>query len=279
MTSPRIAIVTDSTADLPPSETENFGIRVVPALITIDGKTFKDGADFDRSAFYKHLPETRTPPTTASPSPDVFSRVYSSLFEEGFEKIISIHVSGKLSAICDMAQQAARTFNDRVSVFDTGQLSMGLGFQVMEAAEAARNGCSPSTVLQKIFNAKKQSRVIAMVNKLDYLKRSGRVHWLTASIGAWLHVKMVVGLKDGIVYRINAVRTRKRALQDLKGHVENWGLLRKLAVLHTGIPDEASEFAQELKPLCSTPPFIIEATTVIGTHIGEGSIGVAALTA
>ncbi|MBN1266871.1 MAG: DegV family protein [Anaerolineales bacterium] len=279
MTSPRIAIVTDSTADIPSNEAAKPGIKVVPALITIDGESFLDGENFDRAEFYHRLPEYKSPPTTASPPPALFTDAYTSLFNEGFDKIISIHVSGKLSAIYNMACQSAQAFNDRVSVFDSGQLSLGIGFQVMEAAAAARAGADLTTILDKLSKAKQQSRVIAMVNKLDYLRRSGRVHWLTAGIGAWLHVKMVVGLTDGMVHRIRAVRTRNRALGEIHELVKDWGSLRRLGVMHTGIPDEASQFARMLEPLCENSPIIIEATTVIGTHVGEGSIGIAALTA
>ncbi len=133
-------------------------------------------------------------------------------------------------------------------------------------------------ILEKLSCLQQRIRVLAMINKLDYLRRSGRVSWAKAGIGSWLHVKMVVGLKDGMVQRLAAVRTRRRALQYMITRISEWGSLERLAVMHTGIKEEANSFANLLQQQCAAEPIVIEATTVIGTHIGEGSIGVAALT-
>jgi len=278
MASARIAIVTDSTADLPVQETSAPGIKVIPALITIDEESFEDSPAFDRAQFYRGLPGYRTAPTTASPSPAVFAETYTSLLQAGYEKIISVHVSKKLSAIYNMAVQAAKEFGSRVHVFDSEQLSLGIGFQAMEAAAAARMGADVEQILALLARCRERTRVIAMINRLDYLRRSGRVNWVTASIGAWLHVKMVVGLSEGAVQRLTAVRTRRKALLEMQDIVRGWGPLSRLGVLHTGIPGEAAEFARSLETFTRLPPLIQEATTVIGTHIGEGSMGIAALT-
>ncbi len=278
MSRPRIAVVTDSTADIPSQEANRLGIRIIPALVTIDNKSYPDNDDFNRSDFYHRLSEYKSVPTTAAPAPVSFARTYAELFEEGFTEILSIHVSSKLSAIFNMAMQASKQFSNRVRVFDSGQLSLGLGFQAIEAATAANSGQSMTPILEKLSCLQQRIRVLAMINKLDYLQRSGRVNWVKAGIGSWLHVKMVVGLKDGMVQRLAAVRTRRRALQYMITRISEWGSLDRLAVMHTGIKEEANSFADLLQQQCAAAPMVIEATTVIGTHIGEGSIGVAALT-
>ena len=273
----RTGIVTDSTADIPAAYLNQFNIRVVPALITIDGQTFQDNEQFDRAGFYNKLRNYRSVPTTAAPSPAVFTSAYNELFRDGCQHVISMHVSGELSGICDMAISAARDFANRVHVFDSGQLSLGLGFQVLEAAAAAQAGEPLKQILEMLPKIKQRIRVLAMINKLDYLRRSGRVNWATAGIGSWLRVKMVVGLKDGIVQRLAAVRTRAKALRAMGSRVREWGPLQRIAVMHTGIYDEAAAFAESLDLQGTGSATIIDATTVIGTHIGEGSIGVAGL--
>ncbi len=278
MSGPRIAVVTDSTADIPSQEAKKLGIHIVPALVTFDNKSYLDNDEFDRGAFYNRLREYKSVPTTAAPAPESFALTYEKLLAKGFTEILSIHVSSKLSAISNMALQASKQFSNRVQVFDSGQLSLGLGFQALEAASAANAGHSMLSILEMLPDLQQRIHVLAMINKFDYLRRSGRVSWAKASIGSWLRVKMVVGLKDGMVQRLAAVRTRKRALQDMINRISSWKSLDRLAVMHTGINEEATAFAALLQQQCAVAPMVIEATTVIGTHIGEGSIGVAALT-
>ena len=92
-----------------------------------------------------------------------------------------------------------------------------------------------------------------------------------------MHIKILVELVDGVINRIDRVRTRHKALEELRGLVQSWGPLERVAVLHTAIPDEAATFAERLRQLSRNPPIVVDVTTIIGAHVGEGSIGVAAL--
>ncbi len=273
----RTAILTDSTADIPVDQVEAYSVTVVPALLTVEGQSYIDGVGMTRADLYRRLPELREPPTTAAPSPLEFERAYAGLLAAGYGRILSMHLSSKLSGMVSIAAQAARKFGDRVRVFDSGQVSLGLGFQVIEAAVAALSNLPFETILNAAQRARERVRLIAMINTLEYIRRSGRVSWLRANLGELLRIKLLVELVDGVITRLDRVRTRHKALEELRGLVQSWGPLERVAVLHTAIPEEAAAFAERLRQLSRNAPIVVDVTTIIGAHVGQGSIGVAAL--
>lgn len=273
----KVGIVTDSTADLPPEIAARDRIAVVPAYLMLEGKSHPDGEGISRSEFYARLPGFERPPTTAAPSPVAFSRVYERLFHAGYERILSLHVAKELSGMLNSASQAAQAFGGRVHLFDSGQVSLGLGFQVMEAAEAALSGARFGQVLAAASEARKRARVIALVDTLEYLRRSGRVGWLSAGVADLLHVRVVLSVMDGLVEAIAKARTASKALAALLAAATSWGPLKRVAVLHSGAPERAENVSQLLRGITPLTPLIVNATTVIGTHIGPGAVGLAGL--
>jgi DegV family protein with EDD domain len=274
---PKTAIVTDSTSDLPSEIARGLEIEVVPVIVTMEGESHQDGLDLSRPDFYRRLPSLREPATTAAPPPGVFEAAYRRLLDGGAREVFSIHLSSRLSALIDMARQAAKTVGERIHVFDSLQVSLGLGFQVMEAATAALRD-EPLEAIQEITrHARERAQVVAAIDTLEYLRRSGRVGWIRAGIGDLLRVKLLVRVADGVVQRIGEVRTKHKALDQLLGVAESWGPLERLAVLHSGVPEEAAAFAGRLRHLASRLPLIVDVTTAIGAHVGPGSIGLAAL--
>lgn len=271
------AVVTDSTCDIPPDEAERLGIEVIPALVTVNGKSYKDGSELDRAELYRRMPLLKTPATTAVPSPSVFEGVYEQLLGAGIHRVLSMHLSSRLSTMVNVARQAAAAFGDRVHVFDSLQVSLGLGFQVMEAAAAALADRPFEAILEVARRARERVRVCAMIDTLEYIRRSGRVSWLRAGLGELLKVKLLVTVADGLVQRIAEVRTRRRALEQLLAFGRAWGPMERLAVLHSAVVDEATELAERLKDLSARPPLIVDVTTVIGTHVGPRSLGLAGL--
>jgi fatty acid kinase fatty acid binding subunit len=275
-----VAVVTDSTGDVPPDEAAALGLTVVPALLTVEGRTYvDDGRAFSRADLYRRMSSLEGLPTTAVPSPERFAAVYESLLRAGAPHILSIHLAGRLSGMFQTAAQAAQDFGDRVRVFDSGQVSLGLGFQAMEAAAAALAGNSIQLVTEVARQARDRARLIAMLNTLEFVRRSGRVGWLRASLGGMLNIKQLVEVVDGTIHRLERVRTRSRALDSLRQMAANWGPLRRLAILHTAVPEEASALRDEMMTLSKHNPLVVEVTTIIGAHVGPGSIGMAALLA
>ena len=133
------AIVTDSTADVPLKLAEHLHVSVIPAILMLGEQSFEDGNGITREEFYLRLPEMKQLPTTGTPASGTFENVYQHLLDQGFQQIISIHVASTLSGIYQTAQLASKNFNGYVTVIDSESLSMGIGFQVIAAAEAALN--------------------------------------------------------------------------------------------------------------------------------------------
>jgi DegV family protein with EDD domain len=273
----RVGIVTDSTADIPAQMVEELHIESIPALLIVDGETFIDGVNLSRTEFYQRMPSVAEPPRTASPSPLRFQEAYERIFAKGVERILSIHVSSKLSGILNAAHQAAQEFGRRVDIFDSQQVSLGLGYQAIEAAKMALQGFSLEAILEHVRTVQKHVRLLALINSLEYLRRGGRVSWLQAGVGDLLRIKLLLTLKNGLVEPFGRARTFSRALETLRREARSWAPLRDLTIMHSGIAKKANELAEELTSLSASQPMIVNVTTVIGAHVGPGSIGVAGL--
>lgn len=273
----KIAIVTDSPADIPTDLCEQLNIQVVPAILVIEGQMMEDGSGISRREFYERLPGMRIPPTTSAPSAGAFLRVYEHLFSQGYEQVVSIHTPAVLSGIFNAARLAAQNFGERVHVLDSGQLSLGMGFQVLAAAEAAAQGATLEQVLACQASARERVRLIAMLDTLEYVRRSGRVSWVRASMGALLNLKPFVELKDSVVLRLGEARTRRKGIERLQEMLRALGPLERLAVLHTNAEADAQQFARVFAPQFAHPLLIVNVTTVIGTHVGPQGLGFAAL--
>ncbi len=268
----KIAIVTDSTADISPEESAEHNITIIPAVVVIEGQEFLDGEGMSREEFYRRLPALNPPPTTAAPSSGMFRQAYQSLFAQGYEHIFSIHVASTLSGMVNAAKMTAKSFNGRVTVIDSGQLSLGIGFQVLAAAKAALQG-SLELVDQAIRSVQERIRVVAMIDSLEQLKRSGRVSWMKSGLGSLFRIKLFVELKEGEVLRIGEVRTRSKGIERLEELLTSMGPLEQLAVVHTNALADATAFAERIKVQVANTLLIRNVTTVIGTHLGVNALG------
>lgn len=278
----KIAIVTDSTADISASEAEELNISVIPAIVVVNGKEYQDGKGISREDFYNQLSSLNPPPTTAAPSIGMFTQVYQKLLDQNFDRVVSIHVASALSSMHGAAQVAAEAYNGAVSVVDSGQLSMGLGFQVLAAAQSAANAVRDTKlndIIESIHSIQRRIRVFAMLDTLEQLRRSGRVSWVQASLGALLRVKMFVELKEGSVMRLGEARTRKKGLLRLGEILTNLGELEQLSILHANALQDAQEMAEKFLLSGNQMPSVRNVTTVIGTHVGVNALGFAAVVA
>jgi DegV family protein with EDD domain len=194
-----IAIVTDSTCDLPQHVIQNVGINVIPLFINIGDKGYLDGVDITRKDFYINLPSYTTHPTTGTPGMDAFKNTYQTLADQGFTEILSIHISEKLSATVNVARNAAQEFKQiPVTVRDAGQLSLGTGLQVEHAARMAAEGKSMKEIEAALDDLKSRTFVAARLDTLEFLRRSGRMNAFLAGIGSLLQLKPILTMQNGL---------------------------------------------------------------------------------
>lgn len=273
----KIGIVTDSTADVPAELAGQHGIEIVPALVNIGNNSYTDGVEISREDFYARLPDLNPPPTTSSPSIGSFQERYEKLLRAGANFVISIHPPNELSGIFNAARLAAEAFSQRVKVLDSGQVSLGLGFQVIMAAEAAARGANLGEVTALVDSIRQRVRLAALLDTIEYIHRSGRVSWAVAKIGDILRLQPLIELRFGIVHRLGQARTRLRGIERLVDELNSWGPLERLAVLHTNAEFAARQLLEEVRSKVIVQPLLVNVTTVIGTHVGPNGLGFSAV--
>lgn len=274
-----IHIVTDSTSDVPLELVRELDITVVPVHVIFGEDSFDDGVTITREEFYHRLRISKVLPTTSTPSGGEFAEVYQRVGGD----IISIHLAASWSSLLNTARVGASlATNAHVTFFDSGKVAMGLGWQVIYAARAAKQGKSADEIMQVLRAVKPRVNLFAALDTLEFLRRSGRVNALVARFGQLLNIKPIIDVADGEVLMVDRVRTRRNAITRIKEMAHELGSLQSLAVLHTANLDAARELAAEFAqtiPTLSEPIMVCEATTAIGTHVGPNGLGVAAVVA
>ena len=273
-----IHVVSDSTCDIPPDLVRDLDLTVVPVHVIFGEESYDDGVTISREEFYRRLGSSKTLPTTSTPSAGEFAAVYQRLGGD----ILSIHVAANWSSVISTAQLGATLApTARVTFFDSGKFAMGLGWQAIYAARLAQQGNSIAEILQALDDVKSRTRLFAVLDTLDYLRRSGRVNTFVARFGELLNIKPIVNVGNGEVTLADRVRTRRNALERIKAMTYELGPLQSLAVQHITSLETARSLAAEFTqtiPLAE-PIVVCEATTAVGTHIGTNVIGIAAVLA
>ncbi len=273
-----VRIVTDSTCDVPPEIAEKLRITIVPVYINIGDQSYLDGIELSRRDFFINLPHYDSFPTTAAPASGAFTRVYQELVDEGATQILSLHIAANLSNTFNAARLGAEDVGGaQVSLWDTRQITMGSGLQVIAAAEAAAGGASVDEILAMLQVARSKTRIYAILDTLEFLRRSGRVGWAQFGLGTLLRIKPVLEVYEGDVIMKERVRTTKRATSRLIELVESQQPFARIAVLHANNlagANHIQELAAHLFPAGQNPLFM-EITPAIGSHIGPGAVGFA----
>jgi DegV family protein with EDD domain len=270
-----VAIVTDSTADLPPDLARSRAITVVPLTLNFEGKALLDGTDIRPDEFYRRLPSATTHPTTSQPSPGRFAEAYASLLED-HESVLSIHISQKLSGTYESARQAAdMTDPKRVRVVDSELVSMSLGLLILAASALAFGGSDGQAIEAKVLDMRAHVQTYFSVATLEFLRRGGRIGRASALLGSVLQVKPVLCIRDGLVTPLERVRTFERALNrvvELTREVDR-GHGVCVIVGHAGAEADAERIGRELDPIAETL-MIQPLGPVVGAHAGPGVVGV-----
>jgi DegV family protein with EDD domain len=270
-----IAIVTDSTADLPSQLTRTRSITVVPLTLNFEGRSLLDGVDIRPSEFYRKLPNATTHPTTSQPSAGRFAEAYAELLTDHSD-VISIHISEKLSGTYASAVQGAEmTDSKRVHVIDSQLVSMSLGLLILAASEMVSRGDGASSIVDRVNAMREQVQTYFSVATLEFLRRGGRIGRASAMLGSVLQVKPVLCIRDGLVTPLERVRTFDRALNRVVELTREVDRGKGLCVIvgHADAEADAERVARELEPNCETL-MIQPLGPVVGAHAGPGVVGV-----
>ncbi len=273
-----IRIVTDSTCDLSLRQLEHYEINVIPCYINIGKKSYLDGEDISRREFYENLPCYEEYPRTSAPGIGIFLKEFKRMEREGATHIISMHIHNGLSNLANVARMAAEAVNPlKVTVIETGQLAMGLGFMVLQAARAALDGMSVERIKALIEDQEKRTFIFAALESVDYLRRSGRVPAVITAIANLLRIKPIVQLHKGVVRLVGRVRTISQGNSWLLKSLEKLGPLDNLAILHANSEERAQKLLKEITNRIgdSMDISVSEVTPVLGVHVGPGGVGLA----
>jgi DegV family protein with EDD domain len=274
---PRTLIVTDSTCDLPAEWVRRFDVRIVPTYIHFGTESLADnGIELTRTDFYTRLATATELPTTAAPPMGQTIEIMGQALQNA-EHVIAITAAANLSGLHNIFRLAAESIDPaRVTLIDSQMLSMGLGWQVVAAAEMIEAGRSPDEIKTAVVAMQPRSDVWAALDTLHYLRRSGRVSWASAIVGDILRIKPLVRLYRGEVTSLLRVRTAQRRFEALVNLAHKAAPLERLAVMHTNNLGEAHRLAEALADIwpAGKPPFI-DVTPVIGVHVGPQGLGLA----
>lgn len=272
-----VAVVTDSTAYLPAVQAAAGHVTVVPVQVVVGGVTH-DENEVSSSDIADALREWR-PISTSRPSPTTFVEVYRELAEQGIGEIVSVHLSGAMSATVESAQLAAHEVSIPVHVVDSRSIGMGLGFPVLAAAQAADSGATGERVAEIARERCASSSVLFYVDTLEYLRRGGRIGKAAALVGSALSVKPLLHLVDGHVTPLEKVRTTSKALLRMEElAIERVGDgAADVAVQHLANADRAHALAARIQEHAGGAVAVTvgEVGAVVGAHVGPGMIAVA----
>ncbi|MCM3567400.1 DegV family protein [Neobacillus mesonae] len=272
----KTAIVTDSTAYIPIKMLEKWNIYMIPLNVIFGNEVYQEEIDITWNQFYEEV-KTKDLPTTSQPPIGQFVELFENLAKE-YDAVISIHLSSGISGTYQGAVTAGKMVEDiKVYAFDSEISCMVQGFYALEAAEWAQRGENPEAIIARLEELKKSARAYFMVDDLSHLQRGGRLSGAAAFIGSLLQVKPLLHFENKVIVPFEKIRTRKKALKriaDLLGEDASSGEQYRAVIIHANREEEANEWRKELAALYPNVEFSIGYFgAVIGTHLGEGSMG------
>ena len=275
----KIAIVTDSSPNIPENTIKENRIHVVPLTVIWGEETYYDGVDITPTEFYDRLKTAKVMPSTSQPSVADFEVIFRSLHQEGYE-ILAVLISEDLSGTFSSATQAKKLLPEAtIEIINSKSIAMALGFPVLTAAKAANQGASLAECKRIAEDACEKTGIIFVCDTLEFLHRGGRIGGAKKFVGTILNVKPILALEDGKVVFLDSVRTQKNALDRIielivertQGHK-----IVRLATLHANNPETAQfildEAASRINPV---EQVFSELSPVVGTHTGPGCVGLA----
>ena len=274
----KIALVTDSTCDIPEEWVKQYDIQVVPLTIIMEGETYADGVDITPIEFYERLAAEKLHPTTSQPAPRLFLEAYQKAAREGAEQVLVITISSAMSGTIESARQAAAESPVPVQIWDGKSNSMGIGWQVIAAARAREAGGGLSEMLAAAEKVQKSMAYYISLDTIEYLAQGGRIADAARFLNSLLHIKPLIYVKhdSGTVGAAIPSRSRKAAVEDLYKEFFrkiDTSLPLHITVLHNNALPEARELMERvIRDFSPKEIFISIVSPVLGVHTGPKAI-------
>jgi len=277
LTAQNTAIVVDSTADFPEVPQRFANWRVVPLYVRFGDESYKDYVELDPETFYALLRTATETPSTSQPTPGDFLGVFEEL--AGYERILSLHIAGKLSGTIESARAAARELGgDRVRALDSQSASVAIAMLGLAIQRRLERGTSDDEVNELVERYAREAGLLFTVDTLEYLARGGRIGRARAWAGELLNIKPILTIKDGEVVPVKRVRGNRKAFLEFEaaftGSTQDKPSLR-VGIAHADAPERAEALVQMVRRI--RPAAQLELVTtlgpVVGAHAGPGTIG------
>ena len=279
-----IALITDSTCDLPQELLDLYEITVVPLTIVWGEEQFLDGVDIQPQEFYQRLDTDSVIPTTSQPTPKDILKAYEQAKQNGAKEIMIITISSAMSGTHQSAKLAANMIDIPVHIVDSKSNSMSLGWQVLAAARARENGADANAMRAAVEQARKRMVYIISLDTLEYLHKGGRIGGASTFIGTLLHLKPQISVnhETGEVEGGRRSRTRKKALKDLYqdffAQIDTSKKMR-IAVLHNAALPTAEKIAEKIQTEFAPEELLISVVSpILGVHTGPRAIALCGYT-
>lgn len=275
-----VRILCDSACDITQEQAKEWGITVLPLKILWDGEEYLDGVTMKNREFYEKLIETDELPTTSQLAPYDFETAFQEVVDAG-DTAVCFTISSKLSGTYQSANIAKEEFGDNIVVVDTLNATVGEQVIVRRAMELRDSGKSAQEIADIINEEKKNVKVIALIDTLEYLKRGGRISATTAMAGTVLNIKPVVAIEDGVINVLGKARGSKNGNNKLMELVQNDGIdfERPFLLTYAGLNDDLlQKYIKDSSSLYEGKAQELETVllgSAIGTHVGPGAIGIA----
>jgi DegV family protein with EDD domain len=272
----KTAVVTDSTAYIPQEIRERLNIHMIPLSVIFGNETYQEEVEITADSFYEEV-RTKELPTTSQPPVGQFMELFENLSKE-YDEVVSIHLSSGISGTFQGAVSAGSLVEGiKVFPFDSEISCMVQGFYVLEAAEMASAGKNAAEIMGRLEEMRKTLKAYFMVDDLSHLQRGGRLSSAQALIGSLLQVKPLLHFEDKLIVPYEKIRTRKKAMKrivELLGEAVKGGEPFRAVIIHANREQEAIAWKAELEQQFPHVEFVISYFgPVIGTHLGEGSMG------
>ena len=271
-----VKIIVDSTVNLTPEAKAQ--VKAVPLSVRFGDAEYQDGVTINPEQFYEMLVASEELPTTSQPTPALFEDAFREAVEAGHE-VVCITVSSRLSGTYQSATIAAEEFPGKVFVVDSRTAAIGSGILTEYALQLAAQGMEAEEMLQVLMEKRKQIRLYAIVDTLEYLKKGGRLNTAVAIVGGMLNIKPIITLEDGAIQVAAKARGMKAAFSQLTQLCGNHGGVDSTmpALLgYTGQSDEnLRKYAADNSEIWAADTNAAIVGAAIGVHVGPGAVAVA----